>query len=197
MEIPESRIDQALKMLCYPRTFAVALEARVKETGETPRRLWRLVVVFSILGVACYGVTIGLLVDSWPILGTALTLVAALVAGWIAFLGFALRGKAGPARWLRFHFAVLAILFGEFVFECGILANLLFWWADWLSEDQAIHLVLVWLLLADLVMLVTLITSWRAGGFSPGRAALCWLVFFQGAAVGVILILGPVLGIPI
>ncbi len=195
MEIPPNRWNQLEKLLLHPMAFSSALEAWEKETGETPRRLWRLVVSLTLIGAALYGFTAGLLVDSWPLPGAILLLLSALAGAWFLFLKLAAIGTEGPPPWLRLHYAVVAMLFGELAFEGGIVLNLLFWWTDWLSEPQAKSLVIVWFFLASLTMLSVLVLGWRSGGHLCGRLIFLWLLVFQGAVIGTVLVLGPVLGI--
>ena len=49
MEIPPNRWEQLTKLFLYPMAFSAALEAREKETGETPEHLWRLIVPLALL----------------------------------------------------------------------------------------------------------------------------------------------------
>lgn len=191
MEIPERRTEQALQLLCYPTAFCQAIENRVGENRGYPTGLWRLIVLFVILGVSVWGMTVGLLIDSWSPWAASGKALGLWGAAWSAFLFIFLLPEAGPPRWLRVHMAITSMALGEAVFECGIALNLLFYWLDRLSPDQAHALAITWFVLAEATMLIGLCTLWKARVGSPFRLQMTWLLFFHGTATALWLMIPP------
>lgn len=100
-----------------------------------------------------------------------------------------------PPSWLRLHYAIVAMAFGELALEGGMVLNLIFWFTHWLTEAQAQALALTWLILTSLTMSVVLISLWRDRQAALMRVLPPWLLLFHGGAITVFFVLGPAMGI--
>ena len=190
MEIPPGRFDQLLKAVLFPTAFLEALEKQVIPVSGFPRPLWRLMVILSVLGAFVFGFSAGLVIGPWPAVTTGLILLAALVCGWLAALPLLVLGGEGPPCWQRFHGATVSMITGELIFECGMVLNGLFWVFDWLTDAQGLAFNLLWIGLADVAMLVMLISLWHSHRTIALKPLAIWIGVFHPVAIGTAILLG-------
>ncbi len=195
MEIPPGRFDQLLKAVLFPSAFLDALERQVFVAKVFPKPLWHLIVILGVIGAFVYGITVGLIITSWSAVTTGLVLAAALVCGWLVALPLLVLGAAGPPCWQRFHSAMMSIITAEMIFECGMALNGLFWIFDWLTDAQALTFNLLWLGLADVAMLVMMLSIWRSRQAFTFKPIAIWIGVFHPVAIGVAILLGKMAGL--
>ncbi len=177
---PKGKFDQLIHLVMHPTPSLQALEAEMDAGGGPPVPLWRLIAILSLIGFFIYGFSIGLLIEGWRPVVTALIFALVIGVGWALYL-LALLALPSPApRWFRTHVALMGMIYGEFVFECGIVLNLAFWWSKWLTASQALSLVHCWVGLASFTTFFTMISQWEQRGWRSIMPATLWLALFNG-----------------
>lgn len=193
MEIPTGRMDQMLKALLYPSAYLDALERQVATTQSLPAPLWRLIASVSAIGTFVFGWSAGLIITPWPAWSTGLVLQAAMLCGWLVSGPLLVLGGEGPPCWQRAHAVSISMITGELIFECGMVLNGLFWLLDRLTDGQALAFNLLWIALADVVMITMITSLWRSRGVSVVKPIAIWIGVFHPVAIMVAILLGRLL----